>query len=156
MLNRLLPQCVVLTLLQLGPSQQDPSEAAANAQLSEFERCRKNCARLADQTREAIKERDELLNRGTKSVDAIKMSSASRTKLAALRAEAAKLESLYQAEKKKHEKSNGKKDQGLLLETQLSQKLQTVEVVKQHVEGAYSSARFIRFDVNCSKKNFFR
>ena len=64
------------------------------------------------------------------------MSSTSRTKLAALRAEAAKLEALYEADKKKHEKSNGKKDQSLLLETQLSQKLQTVEVVKQHVEGA--------------------
>ncbi len=86
------PEHPHLTLAQLGPSQHDAAEAAADAQLSDFDRCRKNCARLDSDTRQAIKDRDELLNRGTKSTDSIKMSSVSRQKLAALRAEAAKME----------------------------------------------------------------
>ncbi len=90
-----------LTLAQLGPSQQDAAEAASEGQLSEFERCRKNCARLALETRKTIKDRDDLMNRGNKSTDLIKLNSVSRKKLAALRAEAAKMDSLYQAEKKK-------------------------------------------------------
>lgn len=123
-------------------------------QLSEFERCRKNCARLALDTRKAIKDRDELLNRGIKSTDTIKLSSVSRQKLAALRAEALKMDSLYQAEKKKVglgcegwrgfsvvkcivkvEKSSGRKGEGLLQEAQLSDKQKTLELVQQHVEG---------------------
>ena len=90
-----------LTFAQLGPSQHDAAQAASEMQLSEFERCRKNCARLALDTRKAIKDRDELLNRGIKSTDTIKLSSVSRQKLAALRAEAVKMDSLYQAERKK-------------------------------------------------------
>ena len=70
-------------------------------QLSEFVRCRKNCARLALDTRKTIKDRDELMNRGNKSTDLIKLNSVSRQKVTALRAEAAKMDSLYQAEKKK-------------------------------------------------------
>jgi len=120
---------------QLGPSQHDAAQAVADAQLSEFERCRKNCARLALDTRKAIKDRDELLNRGIKNTDSIKASSTSRQKLAALRAEVAKMDVLYQAEKKKAEKMAGKKGQGLLQADQLSEKLKTLELVQQHVEG---------------------
>jgi hypothetical protein len=107
----------------------------AHAQLSEFDRCKKNCHRLDKETRDTIKERDELLNRGTKSIEAIKLSSTSRTKLAALRAEAAKMETLFQAEKKKAEKSAGKKGQGLLQEDQIVEKQSYLELVKARVEG---------------------
>ncbi len=103
--------------------------------MSEFERCRKNCARLALDTRNAIKDRDDLLNRGVRSTDSIKASSTSRQKLAALRAEAVKMDAMYQAEKKKTEKSAGKKGQGLLQEEQLTDKLKTLELVQQHVAG---------------------
>ena len=113
----------------------------ADAQLSEFERCRKNCARLALDTRNSIKDRDDLLNRGVRSTDSIKASSTSRQKLAALRAEAVKMDALYQAEKKKAEKSAGKKGQGLLQEEQLTDKLSTLELVQQHVEGKARSTQ---------------
>jgi hypothetical protein len=75
------------------------------------------------------------LNRGIKSSDSIKLSSASRQKLAALRAEAAKMDTLYQEEKKKAEKAAGKKGQGLLQESQLSEKQTTLDLVRQRVEG---------------------
>jgi hypothetical protein len=74
------------------------------------------------------------LNRGIKSSDSIKLSSASRQKLAALRAEAAKMDTLFQEEKKRLEKGAGKKGQGLLLESQLSEKQTTLHLVRQHVE----------------------
>ncbi len=86
---------------QLGPSQQDAAEAASEVQLSEFERCRNNCAQLALDTRKAIKDRDELLKRGVRGVDNIKLSIVCRQKLLALRTEAAKMDSLYRAEEKK-------------------------------------------------------
>lgn len=124
-----------LTRHQLGPSEVDAAEAVAHAQLTEFDRCKKNCHRLDKETRDAIKERDELLNRGTKSIESIKLSSTSRQKLAALRAEAAKMETLFQAEKKKAEKSAGKKVQGLLQEDQIVEKQSYLELVKARVEG---------------------
>jgi hypothetical protein len=87
-----------------------------------------------------VKDRDELLNRGIKSTDTIKLSSTSRQKLAALRAEAAKMDAIYQEEKKQAEKSWGKKGQGLLATERLSEKQKTLELVQQHLQGRHSTS----------------